>query len=134
MRAARIYEPGEPPRLDEVDEPASTSERPALRVRAAALNPLDLAVGAGSFYGGHPQLPYIPGSEAVVELADGSRAWFFGDGAGVARDGTLAEKAVVRAHSLIPIPADADDAIGRGARDRGSRRLGRRHARTRRTG
>lgn len=111
MRAARIHEPGEPPRLDEVDEPAATAERPVLRVRAAALNPLDLAVGAGRFYGGHPPLPYIPGSEAIVERADGTRAWFFGDGAGVARDGTLGERAVVRGDSLIPIPDDADDAI-----------------------
>ena len=111
MRAARIHEPGEPPRLDEVDEPAATAERPVLRVRAAALNPLDLAVGAGRFYGGHPPLPYIPGSEAIVERADGTRAWFFGDGAGVARDGTLGERAVVRGDSLIPIPEDANDAI-----------------------
>jgi NADPH2:quinone reductase len=110
MRAARVHAVGEPPRLDEVDEPASTEERPALRVRAAALNPLDLAVAAGRFYGGHPPLPYIPGSEAIVELEDGRRAWFFGDGAGVARDGTLAERAVVKADTLIPIPDDADDA------------------------
>lgn len=108
MRAARIHALGDLPRLDEVDEPVSTDERPALRVRAAALNPLDLAVAAGTFYGGHPPLPYIPGSEAIVEKADGTRAWFFGDGAGVARDGTLAERATVKAGSLIPIPDDAD--------------------------
>lgn len=111
MRAARVHALGDLPRLDEVDEPASTDERPALRVRAAALNPLDLAVAAGTFYGGHPPLPYIPGSEAVVEKADGTRAWFFGDGAGVARDGTLAERAAVKAGSLIPIPDDADFAL-----------------------
>jgi NADPH:quinone reductase-like Zn-dependent oxidoreductase len=80
-------------------------------VRAAALNPLDLAVGANRFYGGHPPLPYIPGSEAIVERTDGTRAWFFGDGAGVARDGTLGERAVVRGDSLIAIPDDANDAV-----------------------
>jgi NADPH:quinone reductase-like Zn-dependent oxidoreductase len=111
VRAARIHALGEPPRLDEADEPASTDERPALRVRAAALNPLDLAVAAGIFYGGHPPLPYIPGSEAVVEKPDGTRAWFFGDGAGVARDGTLAERAAVKGGSLIAIPDDADFAL-----------------------
>jgi NADPH2:quinone reductase len=108
VRAARIHALGDLPQLDEVDEPFSTDERPALRVRAAALNPLDLAVADGTFYGGHPPFPYIPGSEAVVEKADGTRAWFFGDGAGVARDGTLAERAAVKAGSLIPIPDDAD--------------------------
>jgi NADPH:quinone reductase-like Zn-dependent oxidoreductase len=112
MRAARIHSLGDMPRIDEVaDEPVSTDERPALRVRAAALNPLDLAVAAGRFYGGHPPFPYIPGSEAIVEKADGTRAWFFGDGAGVARDGTLAERAVVKADSLISIPEDTDDAL-----------------------
>ncbi|MDX6410546.1 MAG: hypothetical protein QOE91_62 [Gaiellaceae bacterium] len=111
MRAARIHALDDPPRLDDVDDPPSTNERPALRVRAAALNPLDLAVAAGRFYGGHPPFPYIPGSEAVVEREDGSRAWFFGDGAGVARDGTLAERAVVRAGSLITLPDDAHDAL-----------------------
>jgi NADPH:quinone reductase-like Zn-dependent oxidoreductase len=110
VKAARVHALGEPPRLDEVEEPASTDERPALRVLAAALNPLDLAVGAGRFYGGHPPLPYTPGSEAIVETADGKRAWFFGDGAGVARDGTLAERAVVKAESLIELPDEADDA------------------------
>jgi len=81
-----------------------------MRVHAVALNPLDLAVAAGRFYGGHPPLPYIPGAEAVVETTAGGRAWVFGDGLGVARDGTLAERAAVPPDRLVPIETEVDDA------------------------
>lgn len=108
MRAARIHEAGAPPRIDEAAEPQAADGRSTARVRAVALNPLDLNIAAGRFYGGHPPLPYIPGSEAIVELAERGKAWFFGDGAGVARDGTLAEYATVVEDRLIPLPDDAD--------------------------
>jgi NADPH2:quinone reductase len=109
LRAARIHRLGSPPSIDEVDEPSAGDGREVVRVRAAALNPLDLAVAAGRFYGGHPPLPYIPGAEAVVETSAG-RAWVFGDGLGVARDGTLAEHATVSPERLVPVEADVDDA------------------------
>jgi NADPH2:quinone reductase len=105
VRAARVHDLGTLPRVEEIPDPGGT-----VRVRAVALNPLDLSVAAGRFYGGHPPLPYIPGSEAIVELDDGTRAWFFGDGAGVQRDGTLAERALVKDERLIPVPDAVDDA------------------------
>ncbi|MHB8642832.1 MAG: quinone oxidoreductase family protein [Gaiellaceae bacterium] len=110
MRAARIHELGSAPSIDEVEEPRAVDGREVVRARAVALNPLDLAVAAGRFYGGHPPLPYIPGAEAVVETGDGRRAWVFGDGLGVARDGTLAEQATVPSARLVPVEADVDDA------------------------
>ncbi len=108
MRAARVHEVGAPPQLDDVAEPEPSDGRTVARVRAVPLNPLDLAVAAGRFYGGHPPLPYVPGAEAIVELQDGTRGWFFGDGAGVARDGTLAELATAAAERLIPVPDAVD--------------------------
>ncbi len=110
MQAARVHELGAPPTLGDVPEPEGSDGRTAVRVRAVALNPLDLSVAAGRFYGGHPPLPYVVGCEAVVEREDGSRAWFFGDGAGVARDGMLAEHALVVEERLVPIEEDVDDA------------------------
>ncbi len=110
MRAARVHEVGASPTLGDVPQPEGSDGRTAVRVRAVALNPLDLSVAAGRFYGGHPPLPYIVGCEAVVEREDGSRAWFFGDGAGVARDGMLAERALVVEERLVPIEEDVDDA------------------------
>jgi NADPH:quinone reductase-like Zn-dependent oxidoreductase len=109
MLAARIAELGATPTVDEVARPEGRDRVP-LEVRAVALNPLDLAVGAGRFYGGHPPLPYTPGSEAVARTADGRRVYVFGDGLGVARDGTLAQQATVAADRLVPVDEDVEDA------------------------
>ena len=109
MRAARIAELGGSPAPAEVATPEA-GERVLLDVLAVALNPLDLAVAAGRFYGGHPPLPYTPGCEAVARTAGGDRVYVFGDGLGVARDGTLAEQATVTADRLVQVDADVDDA------------------------
>jgi NADPH2:quinone reductase len=110
MRAAQISELGGAPLVAEVGEPVADG-REIVEVLAVALNPLDLAVAAGRFYGGHPPLPYVPGSEAVGRTRDGERVYFFGDGLGVARDGTLAEHATVAAERFVPVEEDADDAM-----------------------
>ena len=109
MRAAQISTLGGAPLLAELREPA-TDDREMVDVVAVALNPLDLAVAAGRFYGGHPPLPYVPGCEAVARTRDGSRVYVFGDGLGVARDGTLAQRATVAADRFVPIEEDVDDA------------------------
>lgn len=103
MRAARIAELGSPP------APAEVEDDGAIEVVAVALNPLDLAVGAGRFYGGHPPLPYIPGAEAVGRL-DGSRVYLFGEGYGVRRDGFLCERTDFPPELAVPVPDELDDA------------------------
>ena len=66
-----------------------------IRVLAVPLNPIEINVGAGRFYGGHPPLPFVPGGEGVgrvVEaetLAPGTLVWAHGGGMGTRRDGTL---------------------------------------------
>jgi len=107
VRAAQISELGSAPTVADVAEPAPAGA--LVDVLAAALNPLDLAVAAGRFYGGHPELPYVPGCEAVARTADGARVYVFGDGLGVARDGTLAERATVAADLFVPVPEEAGD-------------------------
>lgn len=114
MRAARVHELGTPPGSDEVEPPERTNGTALLEVAAVALNPLDVAIGAGRFYGGSPPLPYVPGSEAAGRVlvghstAPGTRVYLFGDGLGIARDGTLAERAVVAEERLVPLPDDVD--------------------------
>jgi NADPH2:quinone reductase len=77
---------------------------------AVALNPLDLAVGSGRFPGGHPPLPYVPGSEAVGRLDD-RRVYLFGEGFGVGRDGFLAERVDFPESATFPVPDGVDDGV-----------------------
>jgi len=109
MRAAQIAKLGGVPAVNECAEPM-TDGREIVDVLAVALNPLDLAVAAGRFYGGHPPLPYVPGCEAVARTGGGERVYVFGDGLGVARDGTLAERAAVNPERFVPVEEDVDDA------------------------
>jgi NADPH:quinone reductase len=109
MRAAVISELGQPPEVAEVPEPVAGAGEVVLDVAASALNPIDIAVGAGRFYAGHPDLPYVAGAEAVGRVAgDGALVWSAGGGLGVARNGALAERAAVPETTLAPIPEGAD--------------------------
>lgn len=106
MRAALITELGRPPIVGEAPEPTNGS----LDVLAAALNPIDRAVAAGQFYGGHPPLPYVPGCECVGREAGGRIIWTFGGGLGLARNGAMAERAVPGS-VVAEVPDGADPAL-----------------------
>jgi NADPH:quinone reductase len=104
LRAAHVSELGNPPRVVEVE-----GDGP-IEIAAVALNPLDLGVAAGRFYGGHPPLPYVPGCEAVGRL-DGERIYVFGDGRGTQRDGFLVERVDFPPDLATPVPEGLDDAV-----------------------
>ena len=105
MRAAEIVQLGEPPQRVEREDTGD------IRVEAVALNPLDIAVGSGRFYGGHPELPYVPGCEAVGRREDGSLVYLFGDGRGTGRDGFLAERTTVPPELPLALPEGTDPAL-----------------------
>ena len=104
VRAAQIAELGKPPESVHVE-----GEGP-IEILAVALNPLDLAVAAGRFYGGHPPLPYVPGCEAVGHR-DGERVYLFGEGCGTQRDGFLVERLDFPASLAVPLPDGLDEAV-----------------------
>jgi NADPH2:quinone reductase len=106
LRAALVAELGRPPQVGEVPEPAGES----LEVLAAPLNPLDRAVAAGRFYGGHPPLPFVPGCECVGREPGGRVVWSFGGGLGLSRDGAMAER-VVPGAVVVEVPDGADPAL-----------------------
>jgi NADPH:quinone reductase len=108
VRAAVVTELGRAPELTDRPEPAGES---LYEISAVSLNPIDVNVGAGRYFAGHPELPYVPGCEGVGRAPDGTRVYLFGDGLGVARDGLLAERATARADLGIPLPDAASDEV-----------------------
>ena len=84
-------------------------------IEAVALNPIDVAVGNGVFYGGHPPLPYEPGCEAAGRTDDGGLVYLFGEGRGSARTGFLVERVEFPAELAIPVPEGIDPAVAAAA-------------------
>jgi NADPH2:quinone reductase len=98
VRAAILREHGSIPELGEWPEPAGGGAE----VLAAALNPVDLRIASGSFYGGSPDPPYVPGSEAIVRHGAG-RAYAVAAGA-------FAER-VALGDVVVPVPDGVDDGL-----------------------
>lgn len=111
MRAALITELSSPPSIGERPTPIPADGSTLLTVAVAALNPIDVAIGAGRFHAGHPPLPYVPAIEAVGRTADGRFVYAQGAGLGISADGFAAEQVAVPESALIEIPGDADPAI-----------------------
>jgi NADPH2:quinone reductase len=103
VRGAHVVEPGTPPVAAEIEGDGS------FEIVTVALNPLDLAVAAGRFYGGHPPFPYVPGCEAVGRR-DGERVHLFGDGRGTVKDGFLVERVEFPDALAVRVPDELDDA------------------------
>lgn len=101
-------------RLGEVPEPQPGPTEVLLKVRYAALNPADAFLAQG-LYPAKPTLPHILGRDGVGDVeAVGSHVKYLRVGetvgilrceTGVNRPGTLAEKVVAPAESLVRIPA-----------------------------
>ncbi|HEU4451035.1 MAG TPA: zinc-binding alcohol dehydrogenase family protein [Gaiellaceae bacterium] len=117
MRAALVTEIGRLPELGEAPEPARGAGEALVRVLAVPLNPIDVNVAAGRFYGGHPPLPFVAASEAVGRVVDGESlaagtlVWAHGAGLGVARDGVLRELLAVPEDVLVAVPDGTDPAL-----------------------
>ena len=97
--------------LDPLDPAPPAPGQVALRVRAAALNFPDLLMTRGG-YQYAPPLPFVPGMEGagVVEaLGEGVEGWRVGDAACFqGYTGALAQRALVPASSLSPVPPGFD--------------------------
>jgi NADPH2:quinone reductase len=108
VRAAVLEVIGAEPVLAERPMPVAADGEEVVDVLAVALNPVDLAIGGGRFYAGHPALPYVPGHEAVVRRPSGGLAYASGGGLGVARDGLLTDRAAVPVAAMIDLPEGTD--------------------------
>ncbi len=109
MIAARIPEWGALPRIEDLPDPTPREGEALLRVRAAALNPVDIFIASGRFYGPVPDPPFIGGAECVAEVIEapgieaGTRVWNLGV------HGALAELATAPVDRLVPVPDDISD-------------------------
>jgi NADPH:quinone reductase-like Zn-dependent oxidoreductase len=99
MRAVRLHAIGEAPVLDEIDPPPGA----ALRVSSVGLNPVDISIATGRFYGGSPPVPYVVGQEAVATTAEGARLWLRGQG--------LTAELVAPPPTAIEIPEGVSDEL-----------------------
>ena len=99
-----MSERGAAPAPAEVSEPAAEPGRALVRVRAAALNPVDLAIAAGRFYLEVPDPPYVAGAEAAGEVVEssslpaGTPVWC------LPMTGGLAELVSVPDAAVVPVP------------------------------
>lgn len=111
MRGLSVSARGATPVVGGLDEPAAPPGTTLVRVLAAALNPLDLAIAGGRFYLPVPDPPYVPGAEVVGEVVrsgahpQGARVW------GIGLTGGMAELAVLRDEALAPVPEGVPDGL-----------------------
>jgi NADPH2:quinone reductase len=116
MQAMLVRKLGKPAELAEIAEPTPGPGESLLSVLAAPLNPVDVTIAAGRFFGGHPALPYVPGVEAVgrvvrsAVLPAGTIVFTCLDGLGISRAGACAELTVARDRALVPLPDGVDAA------------------------
>jgi NADPH2:quinone reductase len=109
VRAAVVEAMGRPPAVAEVPKRERRPGEALVRIRAAALNPVELHIWKGHFFDGPPQPPYVIGLEGVgvvvagERLAPGTRVRVEFVHPGYGRDGAVAEYAVA------PEEPDASD-------------------------
>jgi NADPH2:quinone reductase len=109
VRAALLHEVGGVPRVEEVAEPVPGEGEVVVEMVASTVNPADLAIAAGTFYAGHPPLPYSPGLEAVGRVGD-RLVLATGSGLGVSRSGTMADRFALPESALTDLPDGTDPA------------------------
>ena len=115
MRAAILEHFGEAPVSGEMQEPVPGPGEALVKVGMAALNPVDLRVATGTFYGARPELPYVVGSEGVG-VVRASRRWPVGQRVrfGSARPGAVAEIVTAPDDSLVAVPHAVSDPLAAG--------------------
>lgn len=101
------------PSPGEFEEPRAGEGQAVVRVLAAGLNPVDVTICAGRFYGGRPPLPSVAGREGVGMLREAggageARVYF---DAPIAPYGSMAERALIDPVSTYPVPEGVEDGV-----------------------
>lgn len=107
MRAAIVSDLGTTPRATTCDAPTPGADEVLAIMQAVAINPVDVAVAAGTFYAGHPPLPFVPCIEGAA-LVDGRLVYIQGAGLGLSRSGLAAGLAAVPTGAIVQLPDGVD--------------------------
>ena len=111
MRTVSVVEWGAAPAVTDAPEPSAGPGRALVRMRAAALNPVVLAIASGRFYMPLPDPPFTSGAEAVGEVVSserlpaGTRVWC------LTMTGGFGELVSAPEETLVPVPDALDDAL-----------------------
>lgn len=104
-------------KLSDMPDPVVSAGHVLIEVKAAGLNFPDLLLVAGQ-YQMKPPLPFIPGSECagiICEIGEGVTGWNVGDRViAYTMIGAMAQKVVVPANNVIPLPDNMPFANGAG--------------------
>ena len=108
MKAAVLHELGRTPKFEQCEEPEAGEGEVLVRVRAAALKPVDRQLASGAHFASPKELPVVCGTDGVGELADGTRVFFGGCRFPF---GAMAERTVVPRVFCFPVPRGIEDDI-----------------------
>ncbi len=113
MKAIRVNEWGKPVQLEDVPQPTPADDEVLVRVRAASINPFDIAVAAGylSFMAAAPMTLGTDVAGEVVEVGKNVTNFKPGDevyGAIVIHSGTFAEYTTPKASEIALKPKSLD--------------------------
>lgn len=105
MNAAVLHAFDQLPHYGQFPDPTAGENEVIVRVRAAALKPVDKQVANGSHYASPRTLPVVCGMDGVGLLEDGTRVYFAGSRPPF---GAMAQQTVVSRHRCFPLPSDVD--------------------------
>jgi NADPH:quinone reductase-like Zn-dependent oxidoreductase len=110
MKAAIVKELGQAPVYADFDEPIAGDGEALIDVTAAPLNHVTRYRASGTHYSSAGSLPFVVGLDGVGRQEgqqSGKRVYFILPRAPF---GSMAERTVVKASNLVPLPDDLDDA------------------------
>ncbi|ORM62482.1 alcohol dehydrogenase [Pantoea rodasii] len=108
MKAAIVSAAGEQPVYGDFPEPHADEQHVIVSVKAAAVSQLAKARASGKHYSATTQYPFITGIDGTGTLSNGDPVYF------VAFDapwGSMAERTVVPAVAVVPLPASLDPVL-----------------------
>ena len=108
MKAAIVSAAGEQPVYGDFPEPQADEQHVIVSVKAAAVSQLAKARASGKHYSATTNYPFITGIDGTGTLSNGDPVYFL---AFDAPWGSMAERTLVPAAAIVPLPASLDPVL-----------------------